>query len=34
VFELIGTWGIGIGVGLIVLSPLLAYLAHPEKNEG
>lgn len=34
VFELIGTWGIGIGVGLIVLSPILRYLAHPEKAEG
>jgi len=34
VFELIGMWGIGIGVGLIVLSPILRYLAHPEKAEG
>ena len=34
VFELIGTWGIGIGIGLIVLSPILRYLAHPEKAEG
>lgn len=34
VFEKIGTWGIGIGVGFIVLSPILAWLAHPEKSEG
>jgi proton-dependent oligopeptide transporter, POT family len=33
VFGLIGMWGIGIGVGLIVLSPILRYLAHPEKAE-
>ncbi|MEQ1753135.1 MAG: oligopeptide:H+ symporter [Micropepsaceae bacterium] len=33
VFEMIGTWGLGIGVGLILLSPILAYLAHPEKSE-
>ena len=34
VFEMIGTWGIGIGAGFIVLSPILAWLAHPEKSEG
>jgi POT family proton-dependent oligopeptide transporter len=28
VFELIGTWGLYIGAGLIVLSPILRYLAH------
>jgi POT family proton-dependent oligopeptide transporter len=33
VFEMIGTWGIGIGAGFIVLSPILAYLAHPEKAD-
>jgi POT family proton-dependent oligopeptide transporter len=30
VFGEIGMWGIGLGLGLIVLSPLLRYLAHPE----
>lgn len=34
VFELIGMYGVAIGVGLIVLSPILRYLAHPEKNTG
>jgi POT family proton-dependent oligopeptide transporter len=33
VFGEIGIWGIGIGVGLIVLSPLLRYLAHPETQK-
>jgi POT family proton-dependent oligopeptide transporter len=33
VFEMIGTWGIGIGVGFIVASPILGYLAHPEKAD-
>jgi POT family proton-dependent oligopeptide transporter len=30
VFGEIGIWGIGLGLGLIVLSPILRYLAHPE----
>jgi POT family proton-dependent oligopeptide transporter len=30
VFGEIGMWGIGLGLGLIVLSPILRYLAHPE----
>ncbi len=33
VFGEIGIWGIGIGVGLIALSPLLRYLAHPETQK-
>ena len=33
VFELIGTWGIGIGIGLIIASPVLAYLAHVPKAD-
>ena len=33
VFGEIGLWGIGIGLGLIVLSPLLRYLAHPETQK-
>ena len=33
VFGEIGIWGIGIGLGLIVLSPLLRYLAHPEVSK-
>jgi POT family proton-dependent oligopeptide transporter len=33
VFGEIGVWGIGIGIGLIVLSPLLRYLAHPETQK-
>lgn len=33
VFEMIGMWGLGIGAGLILISPILAYLAHPEKSE-
>lgn len=34
VFGQIGIWGIGIGLGLIVLSPILRYLAHDRKNAG
>jgi POT family proton-dependent oligopeptide transporter len=34
VFEMIGMYGLMIGAGLIVLSPILRYLAHPEKNTG
>lgn len=36
VFQLIGEWGLYIGIGLIVLSPLLGYLAHehPVKRTG
>jgi proton-dependent oligopeptide transporter, POT family len=34
VFEMIGLWGVAIGAGLIVLSPILRYLAHPEKATG
>ncbi len=30
VFEMIGLWGIAIGAGMIVLSPILRYLAHAE----
>ena len=33
VFQMIGTWGVGIGIGLVLLSPILAYLAHPEKSD-
>ena len=33
VFGEIGIWGIGIGLGLIALSPLLRYLAHPETQK-
>ena len=32
VFELIGFWGAAIGAGLILLSPILRYLAH-DKDE-
>ncbi len=28
VFEMIGLWGLALGAGLIVLSPILRYLAH------
>jgi proton-dependent oligopeptide transporter, POT family len=28
IFEWVGEWGIIIGVGLVVLSPILGYLAH------
>jgi len=34
VFEMIGLWGLALGAGLIVLSPILRYLAHPEKSTG
>lgn len=34
VFGQIGLWGIGIGLGLIVLSPILRYLAHDRKSAG
>jgi POT family proton-dependent oligopeptide transporter len=34
VFEMIGLWGLALGAGMIVLSPILRYLAHPEKNTG
>ncbi|MFN9543104.1 MAG: peptide MFS transporter, partial [Alphaproteobacteria bacterium] len=33
VFGEIGMWGVGIGLGLIVLSPILRYLAHPETQK-
>lgn len=33
VFGQIGMWGVGIGVGLVVLSPILRYLAHPEAQK-
>lgn len=33
VFGEIGMWGVGIGLGLIVLSPILRYLAHPEAQK-
>jgi POT family proton-dependent oligopeptide transporter len=32
VFEMIGLWGLALGAGLILLSPILRYLAHPEKS--
>ena len=32
VFKFIGMWGGGIGLGLIVLSPLLRYLAHDKEE--
>ena len=32
VFEMIGLWGLALGAGLIVLSPILRYLAH-DKDE-
>jgi POT family proton-dependent oligopeptide transporter len=32
VFQWVGEWGIMIGVGLIVLSPILGYLAHEVKR--
>jgi POT family proton-dependent oligopeptide transporter len=31
VFEMIGLWGLALGAGLIVLSPILRYLAHDER---
>jgi POT family proton-dependent oligopeptide transporter len=29
VFQMIGLWGLALGAGMIVLSPILRYLAHP-----
>jgi POT family proton-dependent oligopeptide transporter len=33
VFQQIGVWAIGIGVGLGVMSPFLRYLAHPQVTD-
>jgi POT family proton-dependent oligopeptide transporter len=33
VFEMIGLWGLALGVGMIVLSPILRYLAHAERAQ-
>jgi proton-dependent oligopeptide transporter, POT family len=32
VFEMIGIWGLALGAGMILLSPILRYLAHAKPN--
>ena len=32
VFKMIGIWGLALGAGLVVLSPILRYLAHDKEE--